>query len=259
MGGVRMNGTSIIPYKRHELVPLPVTAKDSNGVFFGQNVGGLLIGSDLKQEVVVISAHYDHLGRLGKQVFHGADDNASGTAAVLSIAAVFDSLAQQGIRSRRSILFVLFSGEEEGLLGSDHFVYNSPIPVGQFVGNLNTDMVGRVDQPHRKNPDYCYLISNVRGRELVQIAYDVNAQTVKLVLNQGGYDTQNDPHQLFYRSDHYNFDKRGVPALFFTNGEHIDYHKSSDTADKINLTILQKRATLVFQTAWLLANRSELK
>lgn len=153
------SGTYRYTYKRHELAPLPATAKDSSRVLLGHNVGGVLIGTDRKQEVVVISAHYDHLGREGRRIFHGADDNASGTATVLSVAAVFDSLARQGIRPRRSVLFLLFSGEEKGLLGSTYFVDNSSIPLKQIVGVLNADMVGRVDDRHRKKPDYCYLLT----------------------------------------------------------------------------------------------------
>lgn len=168
---------------------------------------------------------------------------------------MFDSLVQQGIRPRRSILFVLFSGEEGGLLGSEFFVYNSPIPLNQFVCNLNVDMVGRIDNAHRKKPNYCYLITNVQGKELQKAAEVANQQSVSLVLNRGGYDVENDPNQYFYRSDHYNFAKQGIPALFFTSGEHYDYHKPSDTADKIAYEILQKRATLVFQTAWRVANQ----
>lgn len=146
-------------YKRYELSAPPITAKDSNNVQFGDNIAGALIGTDLKQEVVIVSAHYDHLGRVGNRIFHGADDNASGTATVLSIAAVFDSLAQLGMRPRRTVMFVLFSGEEGGLLGSQYFIKNSPIPLDQFVCDLNVDMVGRVDHEHRKKTDYCYLLT----------------------------------------------------------------------------------------------------
>lgn len=241
-------------YKRYELSALPLTTKDSNDVLFGDNLAGALIGTDLKQDVVVISAHYDHLGHAGKKVFYGADDNASGTATVLSMAAVFDSLAQLGIRPRRTILFVLFSGEEGGLIGSQYFVKNSPIPLAQFVCNLNIDMVGRIDYDHRKKPDYCYLINGNQDNELQKIAEAVNQQSVQLVLNQGGYDTKTDPKRYFYRSDHFNFAKVGIPVLFFTDGEHPDYHQPSDTADKIVYELLQKRATLVFQIAWKVAN-----
>lgn len=253
-GSSRTYGSPSPTYKRNELAPVPRTAEDSNRVSFGDNLAGLLVGTDLKQEVVVLSAHYDHLGRSGGQIFHGADDNASGTATVLSVAAVFDSLARQGIRPRRSILFVLFSGEEGGLIGSQYFVANSPIPLNQFVCDLNVDMVGRVDEAHREKPDYCYLITGNQGSELRTTAETVNQQSVNLAINEGGYDTKNDPDQYFLRSDHYNFVKLGIPVLFFTSGQHADYHRPSDTADKIVYDVLQKRATLVFQTAWSVAN-----
>ena len=251
-GSSRIYGS--IPYKRHELLSAPLANQDSIRVLFGDNVAGLLIGTDLKQEVVVLSAHYDHLGQSDKRIFHGADDNASGTATVLSVASVFDSLAQQKIRPRRSILFVLFSGEEGGLLGSEYFIRNTPIPVKQLVGNLNVDMVGRVDHTHRKKPNYCYLITNKQGDKLQEIAEIANSQSIKMALNQEGYDTENDPEQHFYRSDQYSFAKRGIPALLFTSGNHPDYHQPSDTANKIAYDVLQKRATLIFQTAWRLAN-----
>ena len=257
MGGARVYGTGATTYKRNELVPFPQTAKDSSRSLFGHNIGGLIIGTDLKQEVLVVSAHYDHLGTGEGRIFYGADDNASGTATVLSVAAVFDSLRQAGIKPRRSLLFMLFSGEEGGLLGSSYFVYNSPIPLPQLVGDLNVDMVGRVDYAHRKKPDYCYLLTNEAGKKLKQVAEQANAQSVNVAINQGGYDTVDDPEQFFSRSDHYNFAKQGVPALFFTNGSHVDYHKPTDTADRINYEVLAKRATLVFQTAWVLANQDE--
>lgn len=240
--------------KRSELVPLPQTAKDSSKVSFGFNVGGLLIGNELKTEIVVVSAHYDHLGKSGNRFYPGADDNASGTATVLEVAAIFDSLARQGVRSQRSVLFLLFSGEEVGLLGSLFFVYNSSIPLRQLKANINTDMIGRVDQLHRRTPDYCYLIRDDQSAPLQQIAEAANRQTSGLALNEGGYDTANDSEQFFYRSDQYNFAKLGIPALFFTSGQHTDYHQFSDTADKINYEALRKRATLIFQTAWRVAN-----
>lgn len=252
-GQIRTNGFPT--YKRHELTPLSTKNNDSTRVFVGHNVAGLLIGTDLKREVVIVSAHYDHLGYSGNRVFHGADDNASGTAAVLSIAAVVDSLAQQGIRPRRSILFVLFSGEEGGLLGSEYFIQNSPVPLKQLICDVNIDMVGRVDYAHRKRPDYCYLLMGVQPDNLFREIDVANRKSVNLALNQGGYDTKNDPEQYFYRSDQYTFFKQKIPVLFFTSGEHADYHQPSDTANKINYDALQKRATLVFQTVWLVANR----
>ncbi|GAB3986453.1 M28 family metallopeptidase [Spirosoma daeguense] len=247
--------TNSFSYKKRELAPLPRTAEDSSKVRIGHNVGGVLIGTDLKKEIVVISAHYDHLGKSGNQIFYGADDNASGTATVLSLAATFDSLAQQGIRPRRSILFLLFSGEEGGLLGSDYFVHNSPIPLNQIIGDINIDMVGRIDEWHRKKPNYIYLITGAQKHALRRAVETANEQTVNLKLCYD-HDHLNDPKQYFYRSDHFNFAKFGLPVLFLMDGEHPDYHQPTDTANRIDYNVLQKRATLVFQTVWLVANQA---
>ena len=143
------------------------------------------------------------------------------------------------------------------MLGSQYFVTNSPIPLNQFVCDLNVDMVGRVDYAHRRKPDYCYLITDTQGLELQKTAEAANRLSVNLALNEGGYDTKNDPERHFFRSDHYNFAKLGIPVLFFTSGQHPDYHQPSDTADKIAFDVLQKRATLVFQTAWAIANSAK--
>jgi hypothetical protein len=249
-------GRMAVVAKRSELSNPPLANDDNSQVLFAHNVGGLLVGTDLKNEIVIVSAHYDHLGKKANQIYNGADDNASGTASVLAIAATFDSLLQQGIRPRRSILFLLFSGEEGGLVGSKYFVDNSPIPMNQIVCDLNVDMVGRTDWQHRKKTDYCYLITGKSDTELKQTIEIANQQTVKLTIDYR-YDSENDPSQFFYRSDHYNFAKKGIPIAFFMDGEHPDYHQPSDTANKINYHILQKRATLVFQSAWMMANPKE--
>jgi Zn-dependent M28 family amino/carboxypeptidase len=246
-------GRMAVTAKRSELSN-PPSANDNTGeILFAHNVGGLLVGSDLKNEIVIVSAHYDHLGKNGNLIYHGADDNASGTASVLAIAAAFDSLAQQGIRPRRSVLFVLFSGEEGGLIGSKYFVAASPFAMSQIMCDLNVDMVGRMDHAHRKKPDYCYLITGKSDKALKQTIEVANQRSVKLNLDYR-YDSENDPSQFYYRSDHYNFSKQGIPIAFFMDGEHPDYHQPSDTADKINYSVLQKRATLVFQAAWMMAN-----
>lgn len=254
VSGLYSDHTYIATDRQAGLINQPMSRRDSSRALFGINVGGLIPGTDLKRDVIVVSAHYDHLGASGGRIFHGADDNASGTAAVLGVAAVFDSLAQLGIRSRRTVLFMLFSGEEDGLLGSAYFINHSPVDPDRIICGLNADMIGRVDAAHRNTPDYCYVITNNRGNELKQVVETVNAQTVGLQLNQGGYDTVDDPDGHFRRSDQYNFALAGIPALLFTNGEHGDYHRSTDTAKKIRYDVLQKRATLLFQVAWALAN-----
>ncbi len=249
--GIRQAQTT---YRQAELADGPLSRQDSSRALFGINLGGLLPGLDLKREIIVVSAHYDHIGASGGLIYHGADDNASGTAAVLGVAAVFDSLARAGLRSRRTVLFVLFSGEEDGLLGSAYFVAHPPASLTQFVGALNADMVGRVDKAHKRTPDYCYVLTDANGGSLKKTLEQVNAQTVQLILNQGGYNTVEDPEQSFYRSDQYNFARLGIPVLFFTNGSHSDYHRATDTAKRIRYDVLQKRATLLFQTVWALAN-----
>jgi hypothetical protein len=254
VAGLYSDHTYITTDKQAELINRPMSRRDSSRALFGINVGGMLPGTDLKREVIVLSAHYDHLGASGGRIFHGADDNASGTAAVLGVAAVFDSLAQLGIRSSRTVLFMLFSGEEDGLLGSAYFINHPPVDLNRIVCGLNVDMIGRVDAAHRNNPDYCYVITNNQGNELKQVIEAVNAQTVGFQLNQGGYDAIGDPDSHFRRSDQYNFALAGIPAVLFTNGEHKDYHRPTDTAKKIQYDVLQKRATLLFQVAWALAN-----
>ena len=241
-------------FKLHEFAPLPITAKDSNRVQTASNIGGLLIGTDLKKEILILSAHYDHLGHQGTRIFHGADDNASGTAVVMGVAAAFDSLAQLGIRPRRSILFLLFSGEEGGLMGSRFFVYSSPIPLPQIKCVLNVDMIGRIDFEHKRITDYCYLLGNDQANSFKKLADRANRQSVGLSLNREGYDTKNDPEFHFKRSDQYSFAMVGLPAMLFTSGQHADYHRPTDTADRIEYNVLQKRATLIFQTVWAIAN-----
>lgn len=246
-------GRMAVVAKRSELSNPPLANDDTSQVLFAHNVGGLLVGTDLKNEIIIISAHYDHLGKQGNIIYNGADDNASGTASVLAIAATFDSLAQQGIRPRRSILFLLFSGEEGGLIGSQYFVADSPFAMSQIICDLNIDMVGRTDWEHRKKTDYCYLLTGKSDTELKQTIETANQQTVKLSIDYR-YNAENAPGQFFYRSDHYNFAKKGIPIAFSMDGEHPDYHQPTDSANKINYNVLQKRATLIFQSAWMMAN-----
>lgn len=248
------NATLIGTYQRMSLVP-PPSGNDSLRRYVAHNIGGLLIGTTRPQEIVVVSAHFDHLGQANQQIFHGADDNASGTAAVLAMATVFDSLAQAGMRPQRSILFLLFSGEEGGLIGSSHFVQNTPVGLDKFVANLNIDMIGRTDKWHRRKPNYCYLITGGKESPLREMVMSANAASMGLEI-ETDFDTQYDVKRYFYRSDHYNFAKNNIPIAFFFDGEHSDYHQPSDTAEKIDYALLQKRATLIFQVAWQVANPS---
>jgi len=223
-----------------------------------ENVLGLLKGSEYPEEYLIITSHYDHIGisEDGK-INNGADDDGSGTTGVMEIAEAFALAVKKGIKPKRSIVFMCVSGEEKGLLGSEYYTNNPVFPLENTVTNLNIDMIGRVDEAHASKPDYVYLIgSDKLSQELHLLSEQVNSATVKLKLDYT-YNDENDPNRFYYRSDHYNFAKNNIPIIFYFNGTHADYHKPTDTIEKINLTSLKKRTDLVFYTAWEIANRKE--
>lgn len=218
-----------------------------------ENVLGFIPGTT--DEIIVLSAHYDHLGKKDGKIYNGADDDGSGSMAILEIAEAFKMAANKGYRPKRGILFLHVTAEEKGLIGSDYYTQHPVIPLRQTVTNLNIDMIGRVDKAHKDKPDYIYLIGSDRlSSELHEISEKANKQTVKLELDYK-YNKKTDPNRFYYRSDHYNFAKNNIPVIFYFNGTHEDYHKPTDTADKINYDLLEKRAKLIFYTAWKLANR----
>ncbi len=223
-----------------------------------ENVMGLVEGTDLKDEYIVITSHYDHLG-VGEngEIFNGADDDGSGTTTLLELAEAFAQAKLDGNGPRRSIIFMAFTGEEKGLLGSEYFISNPTYPLAQMVTNLNIDMVGRVDLTHEEEQDYVYLIgSDKLSAELHRISENANKQYTGLTLDYA-FNDENDPNRYYYRSDHYNFAKNNIPVIFYFNGTHADYHKSSDTVDKILFELMEKRGKLVFYTGWELANRDK--
>jgi Zn-dependent M28 family amino/carboxypeptidase len=225
----------------------------------GSNVLGFIEGSDprLKDEVVVVSAHYDHLGKRGNSIYHGADDNGSGTSTVMEIAQAFALAKQQGQGPRRSVLCLLVSGEEKGLLGSEYYAEHPIFPLEKTVANVNVDMIGRTDKKHDDNPNYIYVIgSNRLSTELHEINEAANAKYANLELDYT-FNAKNDPNRFYYRSDHYNFAKKGIPAIFYFSGTHKDYHQPSDTVDKIMFDKMEKIGHLIFYTSWELANRDE--
>lgn len=220
-----------------------------------ENVLGYLEGSELKDELIVLTAHYDHVGVQDGKVYNGADDDASGTTAVLEIAEAFVKAKQAGKGPKRSILFMPVTGEEKGLLGSAHYAENPVFPLENTVTNLNIDMIGRVDSAHMDNRDFVYLIGSDRiSTELHEISEAMNEHYTKLELDYT-YNAEDHPDRIYYRSDHWNFAKNGVPIIFYFNGTHPDYHQHTDTVDKIEFDVLKKRTDLVFYTAWEIANR----
>lgn len=225
------------------------------------NVIGFLEGSDKKDEYVFITAHYDHLGKRSDTViYYGADDDGSGTVSILELAEAFVKAKAAGKGPRRSIVFMAVSGEEKGLWGSEHYSDHPLFPLEKTTVDLNIDMIGRID-PKRKAGDstnYVYVVGDDKlSSDLRPISESMNKKYTKLELDYK-YNAPKDPERIYYRSDHYNFARKGVPIIFYFNGTHNDYHKPTDTPDKINYKLMAKRAQLVFYTAWEMANRNDM-
>ena len=226
-----------------------------------QNVAGILEGTDpqLKDEYVVFSAHYDHLetGPNG-EIYPGADDDGSGTSAMLAIAR-----AMSLQRPKRSILVIFHAGEELGLLGSKYNTDVAPVvPLKQMVVDLNIDMIGRSkpagdNQPedtHLTDAHTVYLVGADRiSRELNELSEETNSQFQRLKLDYY-YNNPDNPERIYYRSDHWNYAKHGVPIIFYFDGTHVDYHQPTDTVDKIDFTKMTEITRLVFETGWRIAN-----
>lgn len=238
---------------------MTLTQEKDVSELIGENVLGYLEGSDpqLKDEVLVISAHYDHLGKRGESIFNGADDNGSGSSTVLEIAEAFVQARQEGKGPRRSVLFLWVSGEEKGLLGSEYYATHPVFPLEQTIADINVDMVGRVDDKHAGNPNYIYVIGSDRlSTELHEINETVNRDFTQLEFDYT-YNEEDDPNQFYYRSDHYNFARNGIPSVFFFNGTHADYHRDTDTIEKINFEKMARIGQLIFYNAWQLTNQDK--
>lgn len=227
----------------------------AKNVIATENVLGFLEGTDKKEEVLVISAHYDHIGTKNGVIFNGADDDGSGTVAMMEMARVFSEAKKQGKEPRRSILFIAFAGEEFGLLGSEYYTKKPIIPLKNTICDLNIDMIGRIDDFHANQQEYIYLIGSDKiSQQLHDLSERNNGLHTKLALDYS-YNSELHPQQLYYRSDHYNFAKNNIPIIFYFDGEHPDYHQPTDDVERIDFRILKKRTQLVFYTAWEIANR----
>jgi len=222
------------------------------------NVIGLLPGTDKKDEYVIVTGHYDHLGTRGKEIFFGADDDGSGTTGVLQLAEAFAKAKNEGHGPRRSMVFMTVSGEEKGLLGSEFYSEHPAFPLDKTSVDLNIDMIGRIDPEFKgDSTNYVYIIGDDKlSSDLKTVTDSVNQLYVKMNLDRRF--NANDPNRYYYRSDHFNFAKNGVPVIFYFNGTHADYHRSTDTVDKINFDLMAKRARLVYYTAWEMANRDQM-
>jgi hypothetical protein len=231
-----------------------------------QNVVGVLEGADpvLKNEYIGVGAHYDHDGIKdpinGDAIWNGADDDGSGTVAVMAIAEAF----AKGLRPKRSILFIWHAAEEKGLWGSQYYANNPTVPLSSIATVLNIDMIGRSQVPGDENhpvnkgmkkPDEVYVVgSKMMSTELGALSESVNKSFLNMSFNYR-YDDPNDPEQLFFRSDHFNYAVKGIPIVFYTDGEHVDYHQPTDTVDKIDFAGMEKITRSIFALGWDLANR----
>lgn len=240
----------------YQVVPKEALRSRGTELPQSENILAFIQGSEIPNEIIVISAHYDHVGTNNGVVYNGADDDGSGTVAVMEIAEAFQQAKKAGKGPKRSILFLHVTGEEHGLLGSKYYSDNPVFDLKNTVVDLNIDMIGRSDKEN-EGKNYVYVIgSEMLSSQLKVINETANKATNNLELNYK-YDDPKDPQRLYYRSDHYNFAKHGVPVAFFFDGIHADYHQPTDDPEKIDYPLLQKRAQLVFATAWELANRKD--
>lgn len=221
-----------------------------------ENIWAYIEGSEKPDEILVISAHYDHVGIKDGDVYNGADDDGSGTVAVMEIAKAFAKAKKDGHGPKRSILFLHVTGEEHGLHGSRYYSENPLFPIANTITDINIDMIGRRDVEHAKSNNYVYVIGADRlSTELHNTVVSQNEKYTKVDLDFKFNDPK-DPNHFYERSDHYNFAKNGIPAVFFFNGVHEDYHGKGDEPQKIEYDALTKRAQLAFVVAWDLANRA---
>ena len=230
------------------------------------NVAGLIEGSDpeMREEVIVFTAHFDHLGKnVRGEIYNGADDNASGTAALIEIGEAF---VKQQKDLKRSILILWFSGEEIGLFGSKFYADHPLIPLDQTVANVNLDMIGTV----RTSRDTGFIyrekvsvmgmdsISVIGGHQSAELLDIHNKSTKKMgMASDFSMNSPDHPYRYYYRSDHYNFAKNDIPVLFYSTGIHVDYHKPSDNYERINFTKLEKVTELAFLVGFKLATQTE--
>ena len=223
-----------------------------------ENVAAIIEGSIYPNEYIVLTAHLDHVGIEDGEIFNGADDDGSGSMALLEIAEAFKLAELDGNRPKRSVVILHVSAEEKGLLGSKYYTDNPLYPLDETITNLNVDMIGRTDPTRNSNNDeYIYLIGTDRLSSMLHNTSEkVNNNTVKLELDYR-FNAWDDPNRFYERSDHWHFAKNNIPVIFYFSGTHEDYHMPSDTADKIRYDLLTKRTKLIFHTAWEIANMEE--
>jgi hypothetical protein len=256
----KKSGISFPKGAKNYYQPVPaayLNAKHNMNLPDSENIWAYIEGSEKPNEVLIISAHYDHIGVQNGEIYNGADDDGSGTVAIVQIAQAFQKAKKEGHGPKRSILFLHVTGEEHGLHGSRFYSENPLFPIANTIADINIDMIGRRDVEHANTNNYVYVIGADRlSTDLHNITVAQNDKYTKLDLDFKFNDPK-DPNHFYERSDHYNFAKHGIPSVFLFNGVHADYHKKTDEVDKIEFDALAKRAQLAFVIAWDLANRPE--
>lgn len=234
-----------------------LNAKRNENLPDSENIWAFIEGSEKPDEIVVLSAHYDHVGIKDGEVYNGADDDGSGTVALMEMAAAFQKAKNEGNGPKRSILILHVTGEEHGLHGSRYYSENPLFPLKNTVADVNIDMIGRRDDFHKDSNNYVYVIgSDYLSTDLFNICESVNQKYIKLTIDYK-YNDKKDPNRFYYRSDHYNFAKHNIPSVFLFNGTHADYHKPGDEVSKIEFDALTKRTQYAFAIAWEIANREQ--
>jgi hypothetical protein len=255
----KMKTSSIV--KKVYPANIDLSYSKSTSLAYASNVIAVLEGTDLKDEYVFITGHYDHLGKRDSIIYYGADDDGSGTTSVLELASAFAKAKAAGKGPRRSIVFMTVSGEEKGLWGSDYYTDHPVFSLEKTTVDLNIDMVGRIDDTRKQgdSTNYVYVVGDDKvSSDLKIINEAVNKKYAKVELDYKFNDPK-DPERIYFRSDHYNFAKHGVPIIFYYDGMlDADYHKPTDTPDKINYSLMAKRGQLIFCTAWEMANRNDM-
>ncbi len=239
-----------------------VSAERSTVTLESSNVIGILPGTSKKDEYVFMTGHYDHLGKNAKgQIFYGADDDGSGSVGVIQEAEAFAAAYKAGHKPKRTLVFMTVSGEEKGLLGSAYYGDHPTVDLAKVSADLNTDMIGRGDSSRKGDTlNYIYVIGHDKlSSELSTLSETINKQYITNLALDYKYDDPNDQNRIYYRSDHYNFAKKGVPILFYYDGMlGADYHQLTDTVDKIQFDVMSRRAQLVFHTGWVIANKDAM-
>ena len=239
----RFRNLGLVPY--HWCYTQSVPYKDS---IILRNVAGYIPAASPSKDYVIVCAHYDHIGTIGGRIFNGADDNASGVAALLGLAKLFTSMKSEGAAPSKNILFVAFDGKELSMSGSEHFVSNLDIPPENIACVLNIDMLGTNLVPVGLNNDYIIALgeNTINSKYRGILSFLAKRAAYKMDLDLTFYGSRNFTDMIYRTGDQYSFAKAGIPAMLFTSAFHEHTYKPTDTIDIIDFPLLRRRTLLIF-------------